>query len=143
MKPILDQLVVQLMPYVVTALGGLLCALVAYAISFLKSKTKNAKAQSALDRLDQVMEDSVKATQQKVVAAIKPGDNMTQAFADAKAAAIDSAKSHYGPQGIAELKKVLGWDDALLDKNLDTKVEAKVHDMKIETAAATPAPKAA
>lgn len=130
MKPILDQLVAQLLPIVVTALGGVLIAACGMAVAYLKSKTKNTKVQGALDRLDQVMEDAVKSTQQSIVSSIKPGDTAAQALADAKAAAIASAKSHYGAQGIAELKKVLGWDDILLEKNLSTKLESKVHDMK-------------
>lgn len=136
MKTAIENALVPLLPVITTALGTLLCALIAYAISFIKSKTKNAKAQAALDRLDQVMEDAVKATQQAVVSSIKPGDDMAKALADAKAAAIDSAKSHYGPQGIEELKKILGWDDSLLAKNMDTKVESKVHDLKLARTAA-------
>jgi gas vesicle protein len=96
MKSILDQLGVQVLPLVETALGGLLCALIAMATAYIKSKTTNTKVQGALDRLDQVMEDAVKDTQQRVVSSIKPEDNMSQALADAKAAAIDSVKSHYG-----------------------------------------------
>lgn len=133
LKSILDQLGVQVMPLIVTSLGALLCALIGMLTVYVKSKTGNTKVQGAMDRLDQVMEDAVKATQQQVVSAIKPTDNMAQALADAKAAAIASAKAHYGEKGIEELKKILGWDDALLEKNMSTKVEAKVHDLKTET----------
>lgn len=136
LKSIVDQLGVQIMPLVVTALGTLSCALIGMLTVYVKSKTNNTKVQGAMDRFDQVMEDAVKATQQSVVSSIKPGDNMTQALADAKASAIASAKSHYGEKGIEELKKILGWDDALLEKNMSVKVEAKVHDLKTETKAA-------
>lgn len=132
MRQALEQAATQLIPPLVLALSGLLCALVAYASSYFKSKTKNVKVQDAIGRLDSVMEDAVRSAQQSVVSAIKPGDDLSQVLANAKTAALDSVKSHYGPQGITELKKVLGWDDTLLAKNLDTKLESKVHDLKLE-----------
>jgi hypothetical protein len=130
MRQALEQGVVQLLPTLVAVLGGLLCALIGYAITYLKSKTTNTKVLGALDRLDQVSEDAVKDAQQRVIGSLKPGDNMNQVLAEAKTSAIDSVKSHYGEKGIEELKKVLGWEDA--DKNLSTKIEAKVHDLKLE-----------
>lgn len=135
MRQALEQGVVQLLPTLVAVLGSLLCALIGFAITYLKSKTKNAQVLGALDRLDQVTEDAVKDAQQRVVSSVKPGDNLNQVLTEAKASALDSVKSHYGEKGIQELKKVLGWDD--VQKNLSTKIEAKVHDLKLEKAKVT------
>ncbi len=140
MKAILAQLAVQLLPYVAAALGALLCILAKEASSYFKSKTTNTKVQGMLDRLDTVMEDAVKSTQQSVVDSIKPGDNLAQALASAKTAALDSVKSHFGEKGLEEVKNVLGWDSVLLEKNLSTKLEAKVHDLKLARAVVKPEP---
>lgn len=130
MRQILEQEFTKLIPTILDAIGVLLCALIAYATMYLKSKTKNTKVLGALDRFDQVAEDAVKDAQQRVIGSIKPGDDLKQVLADAKVSAVDSVKAHYGEKGLEELKKILGWDD--IQKNLSTKIEAKVHDLKIE-----------
>lgn len=134
MRQEISQIIQQLIPPLLLALGSLLCVLVGFATNYIASKTKNTKVQQALARLDQVMEDAVKSAQQTVVSSIKPGDDMAKTLAEAKAAALASVESHYGPKGIDELKTVLGWDD--LEKNLSTKLEAKVHDLKMDKTAA-------
>lgn len=134
MREALSQAVAQLIPPLIVALSGLLCALIAYATSYFRSKLKNTKIQDALDRLDQVAEDAVKDSQQRIIGSIKQGDNLPKMLLEAKSAALDSVMAHYGTKGIDELKKILGWDD--IAKNLSTKVEAKVHDLKLERAKA-------
>lgn len=130
MRQVLEQAATQLIPPLMVALGGLLCALVAYATSYFRNKTKNAKIQEALDRFDLVAEDAVKDAEQRIIRAIKPGDDLGTVLLSAKAAAVESITSHYGDKGISELKKVLGWDD--IQKNISTKIEAKVHDLKAQ-----------
>lgn len=134
MRPALEQILQQLIPPLVVALSGLLCVLIGFATNYIASKTKNAKIQAALNRLDTVVDDAVKSAQQTIIGSIKPGDDLAKSLAEAKAAALASVESHYGPKGIDELKTVLGWDD--LEKNLSTKLEAKVHDLKMDKAAA-------
>jgi len=129
MRQALEQAGASLIPLLVPIVGGLLSALIAYAITYIKNKTKNSTVLSALDRLDQVAEDAVKDAQQRIVSSIKPNDNLATTLAEAKTSAVDAVKSHYGAKGLEELKKVLGWDD--LEKNLSTKIEAKVHDLKM------------
>lgn len=133
MRPALEQILQQLIPPLVVALSGLLCVLIGFATNYIASKTNNAKVQAALGRLDQVMSDAVKSAQQTIIGSIKPGDNLATTLSEAKAVALSDVKSHYGEKGIAELKKVLGWDD--VEKNLSTKLEAAVHDLKIERSA--------
>jgi hypothetical protein len=134
LKTALEQAVAGVIPPLVIALGGMLCALVAYAISFIKSRTKNDKVAGALDRLNEVVSVAVKDAQQRIVGAIKPGDSLSAVLAEAKTTAIATIKSHYGEEGIAELKKILGWED--VDASLSNHVEAQVHDLKMDKAAA-------
>lgn len=136
MKMFLETLGAQLLPTLTTAIGAMICALLAYATAYLKSKTKNADVQAALDRFDQVSESAVKDAQQSVIEAAEKKDGKTpdEVFTAAKAAALASIKSHYGEKGLSELKKIFGWDD--IDKNLSSMVEAKVHDLKLSRTAA-------
>lgn len=131
-QQVLEKSLIHVIPGLITLLSGLLSALIIYATTSIASRTKNEKVKEALDRLSGVVQDAVKDAQQRIIGAI-PADatNLEEVLVKAKLTAMDSVKSHYGEKGIKELKTVLGWDD--FEKNLSTKIEAAVHDMKLET----------
>ena len=62
MKTFLETLAAQLLPTLTVALSAALCALVAYATSYLKSKTKNINIAAAFDRFNQVAESAVNSS---------------------------------------------------------------------------------
>jgi len=137
MKTFLETLAAQLLPTLTVALSAALCALVAYATSYLKSKTKNINIAAAFDRFNQVAESAVKDAQQSVIDAAAKDTDPEVVLANAKAAALASIKAHYGEKGMVELKQIFGWD--VVDANLSSIVEAKVHDLKLERTAVTKA----
>lgn len=51
--------------------------------------------------------------------------------AEARRAAIDSLKSNIGPKGLHRLARVLGYDDAGIDRLLDTRIEEQVQRLKL------------
>ena len=114
MNAILAEVINQLGPAVVTLLSVLVSALMAYATQWLRTKVKNDQINAILDRLMMATQVTVNALAQTVV------DDLKGAAADGKltpeeikgvqAKAIASVMVHLGPQGVKELKAIVGDD---------------------------------
>jgi hypothetical protein len=114
--------------WVLSALGMVLSR-------FVWVKLKNEWARAFLGRVYAEIDDAVKEVYQVYVDAIRARSadgKLTDAEkSEAKAMAIESAKSNLGPKGIKRLLKVLGLNTGALDNWLGTKVEASVRNAKI------------
>lgn len=93
----------------------------------IAAKVKNEKVAGILHRLDDAASTAVAETEQTVISKLDPNKPLGDNAATAKQAAMDSLKTHLGAQGIAELKTILGLDDAGAEKVMSSRVEAKVH----------------
>jgi len=117
------------LPILVALLG-----LVAKRVSdLIAAKVTNEKIRGILSRLDQITYTAVNEVEQAYVSNLP--DNATVAeMAKAKSAAIESARAHLGPRGLAEIKAVLGLDEnGDMDKLLGSYVESRVREMKLST----------
>jgi hypothetical protein len=92
----------------------------------IAAKVKNEKLNGILNRLDDAAVTAVAEIEQTVVSKLDPTKPLGETAAIAKQAALDSLKTHLGAQGIAELKTVMGLDDAGVEKVLSARVEAEV-----------------
>jgi len=105
---------------------------------YIQAKVKNEYLRGVLVRLDDAVLAAVREVQQVTVEAIKSGSADGKLTPDERArvkqAAIDSVKSHLGMKGISELAKILGLETGAVDKLLSTRVEAAVHDLKMNRA---------
>ena len=110
---------------------------------WLRAKISNELIGGMLARLNDSVFTAVKAIEQTVVREIKAakesdspgGAKITRAEADrVKKAAVDELKSYWGARGLAELGDVLGLTGDGLNKLLESKVEAAVHDLKVAEA---------
>jgi hypothetical protein len=114
---------------------------------YIQAKVKNEYLRGVLVRLDDAVLAAVREVQQVTVEAIKSasadGKLTGEERARVKQAAIDSVKSHLGMKGIAELAKILGLESGSIEKLLSTRVEAAVHDLKVNRESGAPATEAA
>jgi hypothetical protein len=135
MKAFLASLAPQLLdilaPVLVAALGWVFVRLAAY----IKAHTKNARVQGILLRLNDATFTAVSSLEQTVVTAAKEstsdGRLTVRSGEVVKAAAMAAIKSHLGPQGIGELKAILGVQDADLDSFLSSRIESSVLHMPV------------
>lgn len=112
-----------LAPLLVALLGMLALRLRAY----VNAKVKNTTLQGILGRLDDAALLAVQEVEQTVVKRLDPTKPFADNAAAAKAAALDSLKTHLGQKGLDEAKGVLGLGQADLEKLLAGYVESKVH----------------
>ncbi len=112
---------------VLTWLGARLAALI-------QAKVRNEYLRGALVRLDDAVFTAVKAIQQDTVAAIKKasadGRLTDDEVTEIRRAAVDSVKAQLGLKGLAELARILGLSDGVVETFLGNKVEAAVHDLR-------------
>lgn len=119
-----------------SGLVSLLGVLAVQGVRMLQAKIKREYLRNVLQRLQITAMDAVKETWQTYVSALAEGKandgKLSQSEREeAKRRAIATIKAHLGAKGIRELLKVLGLDEAALDKLLGTQVESAVYDAKL------------
>lgn len=130
----MKQLIAQIAPSLIDAIGAILASIVALVFARLSSliaaHAKNARVEGVLKRLNDTVFNVVMAIEQTTVAAAKKvatEGKLDRAAAETiKQAALDEVKSHLGPKGLAELKDVLGIHELELDAFLGQRIESGV-----------------
>jgi hypothetical protein len=121
---------------VVVAIAGF--AAVALA-KYISAHTKNAAVRGLLLRLDDVVYAVVKELNQTVVDAARAksedGTLSSQAVAEVKGAAVAKVKSYFGIEGFALVSKVLGLAEPQATSFVASRIEAAVHDVKLQKSA--------
>lgn len=101
---------------------------------FIVARVGNENLRNALIRLDHAVLTAVKEIQQTTVDAIKKANadgKLTDAEkAEIRSAAARSAWDLLGPKGVAFLQEVLGVDEDEVQKIIDSRIEAAVHDLR-------------
>lgn len=109
--------------------------------SYIGHKVQNEYLRGALTRLDDAVLVAVKELQQTVVAELKAAaenDKLDEtARKRVKDAALANVKSYVGPKGLRVLADVLGLSNEMLDQFVRSRVEAAVHDVRLEERVAT------
>jgi hypothetical protein len=109
------------------------------AAQLLAARVKSEHMTRVLLLLDDVVLAAAREVQQVLVDKLKaasPDGGLTPAQgAQAKQAALDSAKSQLGVQGFADVAATLGLEPGAVDRLLGTRVEAAVHRLKTPTRA--------
>jgi len=112
--------------------------------TLIRRKVDNEYLRGVLVRLDEAVLTAVKGLQQTVVDDIKAvsldGKITIGEKRRIKETAIANVRSYLGPKGIRVLAEVLGLSGAALDRFLDSKVEAAVHDLRLTERAVSKAP---
>ncbi len=107
--------------------------------TLIRTKIKNEMIGGMLARLNDSVFTAVKSVEQTMVRQLKAakdpespgGTQITKEEGEqVKSAALAEIKSYWGPRGLSELGSVLGLESGGLDKLLESKVEAAVHDTK-------------
>lgn len=121
-------------PNSMDALMWVLSAIGTFLAAKVVGKMPSPYLRDAMMRLGLEVESAVKAVHQTYVDAIKKaredGVLTPEEAAKAKQMAVDVLKANFGLKGLKSLMKVLGLDEAGLDKYLGTKVEASVAELK-------------
>ena len=117
-------------PSIATLVGTLLSTALGFLIRKLHKKTKSDYLSELLYRLEDTIRSVTREMQQTVVDALKKrsADGKLD-VADALAIrneALAKVKSYVGPKGLAELAKLLGLNEKLVDSYLITLIEANV-----------------
>jgi hypothetical protein len=123
---------------IVEILSPIFLALISYlvviATRWLQAKTDDAYLKGVLDLINVAVLESVKELNQTTVANIKKASEdgtITEVEAAAiKQKAIDHVKGYLGLKGLRRARAVLGSD--ALDQLVRTKIEAVLHDLKID-----------
>ncbi len=127
----LSQYVADAAPVLGTLLVAVVTCLAARATAWVNAHAKNALVTGFMDRLRREVDAGVAATEQTVVANLKPADGGSLTPADAaraKQAAEDLVLANLGgDKWIAEAKKILG--EADIKAFLASRIEAAVHSM--------------
>lgn len=126
MKDLLPQLLLIASPIALAALAWLSMK----AANLINANTKNAYLRGVMLRLNDATLTAVREVQQVYVSTLKAGPLSVDQATRAKAAALDSVKSHLGARGLVELAQVLGLDGTAVDRLLGAKVEAAVAEIK-------------
>ena len=121
-------------PQLLDALGTLFLAALTWAsvrlAAYIYAHTKNARVQGILLRLNDAVATAVRSLEQTVVATAKASAGNGQLTCDiakgVKDAAIAAIKLHLGPQGIGELRAILGVKSEDLDTFLSERIESQV-----------------
>ena len=123
--------VVQILSPVLLAV---LTAASAKLAQFIRAKVQNEYLQGLLIRLDDAVVTAVKGLEQSVVEQIKAANADGKITNDEKKqirdAAIAAVKSNLAANGLTELAKILGMQDAAMDGLFSSKIEAAVHDLR-------------
>jgi len=109
--------------------------------SYIGRKVQNEYLRGALTRLDDAVLVAVKELQQTVVAELKAaaenGKLDEAARKRVQDAALANVKSYVGPKGLRVLVDVLGLSNEMLDPFVRSRIEAAVHDVRLEERVAT------
>jgi hypothetical protein len=132
-------LIASIAPQLIEGIGAVFAAIVTMACyrlsGYIKAHTKNARVQGILLRLNDATFTAVSALEQTVVATAKAqtaSGMLTRSAASAvKAAALENIKTHLGPQGLGELKAILGVQDVDLDAFIAARIESSVLTMPV------------
>jgi hypothetical protein len=107
------------------------------AAQLFAARIKSEHVTRVLLLVDNVVLAAAREVQQVLVdklKAINPdGDLTSEQGAQAKQAALDSAKAQLGAQGLADIAATFGLDHGAVDRMLGTRVEAAVHRLKAST----------
>lgn len=108
----------------------------AKSAQWLSARIKNEYLRSVLVRLDDAVVSVVRELHQVTVDALKassPDGKLTAGTRETvKRAALDAIKSHLGVGGLNEVARVLGLKTDAVDRLINTKIEAAVHDIKTQ-----------
>jgi hypothetical protein len=120
----------------------LLTAALAAGVRWLSAHTQSEYLRQALVRLNDTVATAVKDVQQRTVDAIRKdapdGKISPEQAAKIKADAIAIVKDQLGAKGLTQLATVLGISGGAIDALLGSRIEAAVHDLKEDSAAARP-----
>lgn len=119
------------------ALAGL-SWLVAKVTELIKAKTAESTLRNSLLRLNGAVDSVTRSVQQVTVDSIKStsadGRLTTDQQTTVKQGALAEVKSYLGTRGLEGLAASLELDKATLDAFIATRIEAAVHDLKLERA---------
>jgi hypothetical protein len=111
------------------------------AAQLLTAKVKSEHMTRVLLLVDDVVLAAAREVQQVLVDKLKvasPGGELTpEQGAQAKHAALDSAKSQLGAQGLADITETFGLEPGAVERMLGTRIEAAVHRLKTRARAAS------
>jgi hypothetical protein len=97
----------------------------------IQTRIHNENVQCLLLRLDNAAVNAVKEVEQSFVSNLKDGTPAD--FVKARDMALASIRTHLGTQGLMNLQKYLGLDDAAaVEKLITSALEARVHDIKAQ-----------
>jgi hypothetical protein len=107
------------------------------AAQLFTAKIKSEHVTRVLLLVDDVVLAAAREVQQVLVEKLKAtsrdGNLTTEQSAQAKQAALDSAKAQLGAQGLADVAATLGHDAGGVDRMLESRIEAAVHQLKRST----------
>jgi len=107
------------------------------AAQLATAKIKSEQVTRVLLLVDDVVLAAAREVQQVLVDKLKaasPGGDLTPVQgAQAKKAALDSAKAQLGAQGLADVAATFGYDAGGVDRMLGSRIEAAVHQVKRTT----------
>lgn len=107
------------------------------AAKLFTAKIKSEHVTRVLLLVDDVVLAAAREVQQVLVDKLKarnPDGNLTtEQSAQAKRAALDSAKAQLGTQGLADVAITFGYDAGGVDHLLGSRIEAAVHQLKRAT----------
>lgn len=106
--------------------------------SIVKAKLESDRSNAIVDRVANAARVAVLATHQQFVANVKDGKLSNTTANRALDMALDIMRVELGKAGIAELRAVLGGDDALVNSFLTRHVEAALLSEKTEGALRPP-----
>lgn len=109
--------------------------------SYIESKVQNEYLRGTLTRLDDAVLVAVKELQQTVIAEIKAAaengkldETVRQRVKDA---ALTNVKSYVGTKGLNVIAGVLGLSNEMLEQFIRSRIEAAVHDLRVDERVAT------
>lgn len=127
-----------------TLLVGLLSFALVHLVRFVGTKTKSDLLTRAATALRIAVVTAVKEVSQEYISGIKEGRADGKLTAEEKARAkqraLAKAKSYLGARGLALLVQGFRLDPGGIDAFLGGHIEAAVHDVKLESAAASVRP---
>lgn len=130
----MEQLISAVAELALPALVSGLLWLITKGVSYVVAKTSNEYIKGALVRLQDAVSTAVhevENTVKKEFALANADGKLTKKEAEhIKAVAIAAAKTYLGPKGIAQIIKVIGVDEALVDKFIGGKIEQSLVAMK-------------
>ena len=111
------------------------------AAQLAAARTKTENVSRVLLLVDEVVLAAAREMQQLLVEKLKAtsrdGDLTDEQGAEAKRAALESAKTQLGPHGLADVAATLGHDPRGVDRVLGGRIEAAVHRIKASSRMST------